>query len=85
MSSPESGAKTFEAYQSLAMNSSSSSSTGSSGSSGSSTGSSGSSASSSAAAMASSMPAAAGEGAKPMVDMALLLSVGVAGLYFIGL
>lgn len=79
LGSATNGSKTFDAFQALAMNSSTSSTT-STGSTGSSSG----TASGSAAAATTSVPTA-GEGAKPIVNMALLMLVGVFGLFFVGL
>jgi hypothetical protein len=82
MGSPTNGSKTFDAFKALAVNGSSSttSSTGSTGSSSAS----GTAASGSAAASTTAVPKA-GEGAKPIVNMALLMLVGVFGLFFVGL
>ncbi|EED22312.1 conserved hypothetical protein [Talaromyces stipitatus ATCC 10500] len=94
INAPTTGAKTFSAFQAMAMNGTSSSSTSGSGSgssgssssgsgSGSSSGASG-SASGSAAASSSTAVPKAGDGAKPMVDMTMLMLVGVFGLFFAG-
>lgn len=83
MDSPTTGSKTFDAFKALAMNGSSSTTSSTGGSTGSSSGS-GTTASGSAAASASAVPKA-GEGAKPIVNMALLMLVGVFGLFFVGL
>lgn len=72
------GSKTFDAFKALAMNSSTSTT-----STGSTSGASG-TASGTAAAATTSVPTA-GEGAKPIVNMALLMLVGVFGLFFVGL
>ncbi|GAM35348.1 hypothetical protein TCE0_017f03619 [Talaromyces pinophilus] len=82
INAPTNGSKTFDAFKALAVNGSSSttSSTGSTGSSSAS----GTAASGSAAASTTAVPKA-GEGAKPIVNMALLMLVGVFGLFFVGL
>lgn len=72
------GSKTFDAFQALAMNSSSTST-----STGSTSGASG-TASGTAAAATTGVPKA-GDAAKPIVNMALLMLVGVFGLFFVGL